>query len=133
MTKVRTPKSILVIDDEADLRETLSIILNEEGYEVMSAGNGAEALDRLRSGAPPSLILLDLMMPVMNGWQFRAEQRQDPQLARIPVVIISADAGVETKAAPLEVADCLKKPLELATLLRTIERHCQKETPESEM
>ncbi len=129
MTQARNPKSILVIDDEADLRETLSIILNEEGYEVMSAGNGAEALDRLRSGASPSLILLDLMMPVMNGWQFRAAQRQDPQLARIP----AADAGVEKKAASLQVADCLKKPLELAKLLRTIERHTQKETPEPEI
>jgi CheY-like chemotaxis protein len=114
-------RSILVVEDHFDLRDTLTELLQEEGYEVMSAGSGGEALDHLRSAPPPSVILLDLMMPGMDGWQFREEQRQDPRLAAIPVVVISADEAAVQAWASREPAGCLKKPFDLPTLLQTIE------------
>lgn len=114
---------ILVVEDDFDIRDTLAQILEAEGYDVAGAANGAEALDVLARQTPPALILLDLMMPVMNGWQFRAEQLKDPELASIPVVIISADSGVGQKAQAIGAADSLKKPVPLETLLSVVSRY----------
>ena len=116
-------RSILIVEDDADLREALSEVLRDEGYSVEGAGDGQEALDRLRRDPPPSLILLDLTMPVMNGWQFRAEQRQDPLLSGIPVVILSAGDHLAEQMAPLGIQDYVHKPIELDELLRTVERY----------
>src|SRR5690349_23695253 len=91
--------SVLVVEDDFDLRDALVPILEYEGHRVVSAANGKEALERLRTMPPPSLILLDLMMPVMDGEQFRAQQLRDPALASIPVVIVSAHASAEERAA----------------------------------
>src|SRR5690349_16993945 len=91
-------RRVLVVDDDADIRETVSLILEDEGYEVQSAQDGAAALGVLRAGPLPDVILLDLMMPVMNGWQFREQQTRDPRLAAIPVVVLSADSSLRDKA-----------------------------------
>ena len=112
------------MEDDRDLGEALSDVLRDEGYFVAIAGDGREALDRLRREPRPSLILLDLTMPVMNGWQFRAEQREDPILSRIPVVILSAGEHLAEQMVPLGIKDYVHKPIELQQLLRTIEHYC---------
>jgi CheY-like chemotaxis protein len=115
-------RRILIVEDDLDVREALTQVLEFEGYSVVGATNGQEALDRLRAGDHPSLILLDLMMPVMDGLQFRAAQLRDPSLARIPVIVISADGKVDQKVASLGVAGYMKKPLDVDSLLELIAR-----------
>ena len=115
---------ILVVEDDNAIREVLTDVLEGEGYQVLNAANGQEAIRLLRGSTLPCLILLDLMMPVMNGWQFRDEQRQDPVLAPVPVVVISADSDLPTKAAAIKANDFLKKPIELNRLLDTVEQYC---------
>jgi CheY-like chemotaxis protein len=117
-------RSILIVEDDLDLREALSEVLRDEGYTVAMAADGREALDHLRRQSHPALILLDLTMPVMNGWQFRAEQRQDPDLSGIPVVVLSAGERLAEQVASLGIADYVRKPIELSHLLRLIERYC---------
>ena len=84
--------TILVVDDDADIRDSVAEVLEDAGYRVQQAANGREALDYLQASAYPCIILLDLMMPVMDGPQFRAAQQSKPTLAGIPVVVISAGA-----------------------------------------
>jgi CheY-like chemotaxis protein len=116
---------VLVVEDDLAIRETLSELLEDEGYQVQSAENGREALDRLRGGHPPRLILLDLMMPVMNGWEFRQAQRRDPTLSNIPVVVLSADDPLADKVSGMAVAGYLAKPFEFEALLATIRQYCR--------
>jgi len=118
-------KTVLIVEDDNDISDVLTQILQYEGYAVNTVGNGLEALEFLRKSEPPGLILLDLMMPVMDGWQFRAEQQKDPELAKIPVVIVSADGRVYQKATSIGAAGYLKKPIELETLLDIVARHCK--------
>jgi CheY-like chemotaxis protein len=113
-------KSILIVEDDALTREALTVMLEEDGYRVRSAANGRDALDCLREGRPPDLILLDLMMPVMNGWDFVRAQMGDPSLAAIPVVICSGTSDCKQQATALGAAGYLKKPIEVEALLRTI-------------
>jgi CheY-like chemotaxis protein len=115
---------ILIVEDDFDIREALEQILEEEGYAVRGASNGSEALEIATSGPAPRLILLDLMMPVMNGWQFRSEQLKDARLAAVPVLVISADPDLQSKAATLGVAGLLKKPISLDDLLSAVKVHC---------
>jgi len=124
---VQACKTILVVDDEPDIRESLGDLLRDEGYEVLEAQNGAEALVRLRDSAHvrPCVIVLDLMMPVMDGYEFRAEQLRDTALAAIPVVVVSADGNVRRKAASMRVAAAMAKPLQLNAFVAEIERHCK--------
>jgi CheY-like chemotaxis protein len=117
-------KRVLVVEDDVDIQEALTQILENEGYRVTSADNGLNAMTYLRSSSPPCLILLDLMMPIMDGWQFRSEQKKDPQLARIPIVVLSAHGSVPQHAAALEAAMYLKKPIDLELLLETVKRFC---------
>jgi CheY-like chemotaxis protein len=124
----RVPGYILVVEDDPAIRETLEAVLEDEGYHVRGAANGREALALLRAEAgSPALILLDLMMPVMSGWEFRVEQQHDPVLASIPVVVLSADRDVAAKAAALQVADFLAKPVSLTLLLDAVTRYCSSE------
>lgn len=116
--------AVLIVEDDFDVRDTLGMTLEAEGYRVEGAANGQEAIERLQRADPPCLILLDLMMPVMDGWEFRAAQLRDPTLARIPVVVISADGSVARKASALGVAGYLRKPLDFDALLQTVRRHC---------
>jgi CheY-like chemotaxis protein len=115
---------LLIVEDDFDIRDTLAQILEEEGYHVAGASNGQEALDMLGNAPPPRLILLDLMMPVMNGWQFRTEQLKDPKIASIPVVIISADAAVHEKVGSLGAVAVMKKPIQLERLLELVGQYC---------
>lgn len=117
--------SVFIVDDDFGIRDAFREILEEQGYTVASAANGRVALDELRRGGRPCVILLDLMMPVMDGWQFRAEQQKDPSLAEIPVVVLSADTQVKQKAAFLRAAGYLQKPIEMDTLLATVSHYCQ--------
>jgi CheY-like chemotaxis protein len=114
---------ILIVEDDDDIRRSLADVLEHRGYPVALAHNGLEALEYLRSAPqPPRLILLDLMMPVMDGWQFCAAQQEDPSLATIPVVVLSAVTNLRQNAASLHVADYLPKPIELPQLLKSVER-----------
>ena len=114
---------ILIVEDENPIREVITEILEEEGYRVASATNGLEALTYLQQHAHPHLILLDLGMPIMTGWEFREHQQRDLSLANIPVVVMSALPDLPRKAAALNVADCLDKPVNLDTLLGTVARY----------
>jgi CheY-like chemotaxis protein len=123
--EAQEPSYVLVVDDDAAIREALEAVLEDEGYVVRGAANGREALALLRTGVrPPAVILLDLMMPVMSGWDFRAEQQGDPALASIPVVVLSADRDVATKAAALQVPGYLAKPVNLDVLLDVVREYC---------
>lgn len=114
-------KTILVVDDDAGIREALGAVLENAGYLVRLADNGETALGALAGPELPSLILLDLMMPVMDGWQFRSRQLADTRLREIPVVIISAGGNVRQKAENLTAAGWLRKPFMLPVLLREVE------------
>jgi len=116
---------ILVVEDDTDIRLGVAEVLREEGYEVATAAHGAEALEWLRTGNSASLILLDLMMPVMDGWEFRCEQLRDPRAARIPVVVLSGAGDVGQHASSLGAEGFLVKPLNLDDLFCTAERYCR--------
>ncbi|MET0283670.1 MAG: response regulator [Polyangiales bacterium] len=113
---------ILLVEDDADIRESIKDVLEDEGYVVAEAGNGVEALDRLRTDALPDLILLDLMMPVMNGLQFHQELVKDAAWRAIPIVVLSADADARNKAAAMKALDVIEKPVELERLFQTVAR-----------
>ncbi len=115
---------VLVVEDDPDIRATLCDALEDNGYTAVPASNGVEALDYLRgASARPCLILLDLMMPVMDGQEFRAEQRADRALADIPVVVISAYRDLDKYRTEL-ATECLAKPVRLETLLQAARKHC---------
>lgn len=117
-------REILVVEDDADLRESLSQALRDHGFSVTAAANGREALDRLGGGLRPSVILLDLMMPVVSGWQLRDALLEDPELAAIPQLIVSAYVDEKERAVlGLPPDDCIRKPFQLGVLIETIERH----------
>ncbi len=112
----------MIVDDDVDIRELIVEVLTDEGYDAVAMANGQEALNYLRQGSGlPALILLDLMMPVMAGREFLAEQMKDPSLASIPVVLLTA--GNQANAIPSTAS--LKKPVGMQTLLEVIERHTQ--------
>ncbi|MDY7224827.1 response regulator [Hyalangium rubrum] len=113
---------ILVVDDDPDILEALSEILEAEGFEIRRARNGKEALDRLEPD-PPQLILLDLMMPVMDGWEFAQRMRQrPPAISGIPLIVLSADRNVGSKALDIGAVGHLAKPFELNDLLEMVRR-----------
>jgi CheY-like chemotaxis protein len=113
---------ILVVEDDLATREALNLILSAEGYCVCTAADGVDALDQLRGGARPGLILLDLMMPLMDGWQFRQEQLRDSRLADIPVIVCSAAGRVGQRAANLHALAYLDKPVDPSVLLDLVRR-----------
>ncbi|WP_437637325.1 response regulator [Sorangium sp. So ce854] len=115
------PGTIFVIEDDRGVSEALVEVLTDEGYDVTTAGNGAEALDRLREAPTPALIVLDLMMPIMDGYAFRAEQLRTPAIADVPVIVLTA--GSAPRAADLGHVDLLKKPIDLGALLDAIGRY----------
>jgi CheY-like chemotaxis protein len=116
--------SILIIDDDIDLAFGYQEIISEEGYTVVTAANGVDAMKRLEGTSPPSLIILDLNMPVMDGRRFRAELLRDPRTARIPVVVISGDRHGPAEIRKLAVNGFLTKPITLEQLLGTVEQYC---------
>ncbi len=117
-----TPFTILLVEDDYDVREALVETLRDRDYEVQSAADGEQALKVLRDGLRPGLILLDLMMPRMSGSEFRLVQMGDPDLSAVPVVLLSADGRMEEKAQALKVDGAVRKPIDLDELFAVIER-----------
>jgi CheY-like chemotaxis protein len=115
--------TVMVVEDDLDTREMLCRFLELEGYRVESASNGRQALDRLTGGAPACVIVLDLMMPVMDGWQFRREQIRDVELSRIPVIVVSA-AGRD-RIDRIDANEVLSKPVDLDELLARVSQYCR--------
>lgn len=112
---------ILVVDDDALIRDTLATALGDEGYAVHVAGDGRAALNSIGVWRP-DVIVLDLMMPVMDGAMFRAEQRSTADTAEIPVIVLSAAHEVQARAAALDAAAIFTKPFDLGALLDAIAR-----------
>jgi two-component system chemotaxis response regulator CheY len=118
-------KIILVVDDDDDARGVLCELLSDAGYRCVEAANGQDAIRRLSAtGERPALILLDLMMPRMNGWQFREWQQQSAEHSTIPVVILSATTDGAEEAKKLAAAEFIAKPIDLDELLATVKRYC---------
>ena len=115
---------VLLVEDDLDIAEAILDVLMDEGYEVSHATNGREALELLHSQPRPSVILLDLMMPEMDGPEFRAEQLRDPKISSIPVVVLSADRLVAQKAHELGVWGYVTKPLQPEQLVSILEQTC---------
>jgi CheY-like chemotaxis protein len=115
-----TAPVVLVVDDDGDIREALRDVLEDSGYLVHTAADGREALVVLRREPHVSLILLDIMMPVMDGWEFRAEQVHDAAIADIPVVVITAVGDADEKARAMAAAGALRKPVRLKDLLAAV-------------
>ena len=113
---------ILVVEDDIDLRETLSEALRFEGYNVVGVEHGQAALRHLDSGARPCAILLDLMMPVMDGWTFRQEMLKKPSLAGIPVVVMTAATAARVAAVTADLV--LYKPLHMDSVVAAVQQHC---------
>jgi CheY-like chemotaxis protein len=114
--------SILVVEDDHDTRVSLRYLLEEEGYQVLTAPDGASAYDLLRTTSPkPCIILLDLMLPVMNGWNFAERVRLRPELKQIPIVVMSA---FQDPPPPPGVAAFCRKPLDVEKLLHLLQAHC---------
>ena len=114
-------KLLLIVDDDRDIRKTLALCLSAEGYRVVEAANGQEALDILELERPAA-ILLDLMMPVMDGWAFCEEQRRTGDVT--PIVLLSASGGLEAQARELRVAAFIAKPFDIDRVVSTIEKVC---------
>jgi CheY-like chemotaxis protein len=117
---------VMIVEDDPDTLEALRDILSQFGYRSIGASNGRVALARLREeGAPlPCVIIIDLRMPVMDGWKFRAEQQRDPALASIPVIVVTADLGAEGAASAAGAAAFVPKPVEVGTLVQAVRQVC---------
>src|SRR5262245_22661189 len=116
-------RPVLIVEDDADLREMMAQLLALEGFVATTVANGLEALEYLERGDKPDIILLDLMMPVMDGWEFRRQQQSDPTLASVPVVILSALD--QRRAAEVNAVAFLKKPLDFDRLLQLVRQYCR--------
>lgn len=115
--------TVFIIEDDVDTRDMLAKFLELEGYNVELAANGRQALDLLTSGTNVNVIVLDLMMPVMDGWEFAQRLRQrPPRVANIPIIVLSADRNVSNKAAEIGAVGHLAKPFELNDLLDMVRR-----------
>jgi CheY-like chemotaxis protein len=115
------PRRVLVVDDDEAIRDTIALVLREEGLVVATAGNGGEALDWLRAHPQEAgLVLLDLMMPVMDGSAFLEARAADPVMARVPVVVITAGGDCPKIRRHFDVRACLSKPVSLERLCQTV-------------
>lgn len=112
-------RTILVVDDDAQCRESLTDLLSNEGYEVVCAENGRQALDYMNSSTP-GLMILDLMMPVMSGWEVLARQKVDPKLESLPVVVMTASGLVHD----IEADAVLSKPVDAKALMNVVRQNC---------
>lgn len=117
-------KKILLVEDDQDIRDTLVELLEGEGYEVLFAENGQIGLDKLSQASQlPNLILLDLMMPVKDGFQFCAEKEANPKIAHLPVVVMSADGHIRENQLRVNAKAYLKKPLDIYEIINIVEKH----------
>jgi CheY-like chemotaxis protein len=119
---------ILIVDDDEDIRDVLTIILENQGYKTVGAFDGVDALERLRDhgNGAPSLVFLDLMMPRLSGVDFAKELRSRPEMRDVPIVILSGDSTALKTAESMDVAGCLTKPVDLRQLLRTLEQFARR-------
>jgi CheY-like chemotaxis protein len=118
-------KVVMLVEDDDETREALATVLEEACYQVLRAENGAKAWDLLQNhGGDCNLILLDLMMPIMNGWDFRRKQKGSSEFSAIPVVLMSAGGHIASSCADLDASDYVSKPVEVAELLKKIQRYC---------
>ena len=115
---------VMLVDDDEGARESLTELLEETGYSVLQADNGSAAWQLLEEvEGRCDIIVLDLMMPTMNGWDFRRKQRGDPRFAGIPVLLMSSGAHIASVSAELEAADYMSKPVEIADLREKLRKH----------
>ncbi len=117
-------KTVLLVEDDADLRRSLSELVDSEGLRALAAGNGFEAVELLRHAPRPDLILLDLMMPVMNGWAFLKYRNEHPVLSSVPVVVTTGWNEVPGEADVIGVQGYLRKPLAPESVLEVIRKYC---------
>ncbi len=115
---------LLIVEDDPDIREDLAEALRDEGYGVVTAANGHEGLELLSSMEGCCLVLLDLMMPVMDGWEFRVRQLRDTALAGVPVIVITGASDIDLRVAQLDPASIIKKPFALDAILSMVARYC---------
>jgi len=125
-TESGSSATIIIVEDDEGIRETLQFALELEHYNVVTAENGKVGLERLRAMPPPSLILLDLMMPVMDGWEFAAALKQDRLLAGIPVVLVTAYSD---QARAIDSDDVLHKPVDLEALFGVARKYASRQHP----
>lgn len=116
--------AVLLVEDDTDIREGIAESLREEGYEVVTATNGLEGLARAHERPDYGLVLLDLMMPVMDGWECCRKLRKDPELSRLPVILLSATGALESERRLLGAAGVLRKPIRLEELHAVVAQHC---------
>lgn len=117
--------TILVVEDDDDLRESLTELLEARGFPVVAVQNGKDALERLAGGLSPCLIVLDLMLPVVSGWEFRNHQLADTRLAKIPTIIMSGAYNLESETQRLQAIAFVPKPINIDLLFKTVEQYCQ--------
>jgi CheY-like chemotaxis protein len=118
--QTENPCNVLIVEDDDGARTAMGDIFDVEGFTVASSCNGQEALDYLRSAPSPDVIILDLQMPVMDGWQFRREQKKDRRLAKVPVVVITAFSAPQN----IDAAAILQKPIDVDKLLGVVRHYC---------
>lgn len=115
-------RKLLIVEDSIEIQVLLKRLLESEGFDVVCASHGKQAIDILEHDTLPNLILLDLMMPVMDGFEFRDRQLKDPRFKEIPVIIMTADGSAQAKKERISANDFLKKPLDVDQLLQSIDR-----------
>ena len=124
MSEGASSAEVLLVEDDPEIRASLRELLGEEGFALYETANGLEAIEYLRSGNRPRVIILDLAMPVVNGWEFRIAQKANPSISEIPVVIISAREQTSDDVAWMEAAEFLPKPIDVERLLGAVRRFC---------
>jgi CheY-like chemotaxis protein len=123
MSRESEDPHILIVEDDEDARDALVALLQMKGYHAVPAGNGREALEYLRQARTPDLIILDLWMPIMNGWEFREEQMKDPRLAEVPVIIVTALSD----RTNVNADEVIVKPVDVEHLLSSVSHYCGRE------
>lgn len=118
-------KYVLIVENEPDLRDAVALIIRRDAYEVETARDGMDALAKIVDLGPPAIILLNLQMPGMDGWELRDRLRQRPELMDVPVVVISGNAHIALVAPRLQAIDYFQKPIDFPRLLRVIGQHCK--------
>ena len=114
--------TVLVVDDQVDLRDAIAVLLESEGYAVVDAGNGREALKYLEGGANVAAIVLDLMMPVMDGWQFLAERRRNPAWLKIPTIVVTGVSETKRRQGDLGDVEVFTKPFHFDEFFAALRR-----------
>ena len=117
-------ENVMVVEDDPMIRSSLVELLEAEGYQVVGVENGQAAMNHLKSGqALPSVILLDVMMPIMDGWQFRTQQLSDVKISKIPVIVVTADGNARDKAVVMNAQGWINKPFKIDEILDAVAKY----------